>query len=82
MAAERGAGLRIFRDILRRADKNDDGKLSFDEFQAYFAGGVLGGEEVHELFHSIDTHNTEKYMDLKSTKSENNMFFLLVDRHT
>ncbi|XP_064559284.1 N-terminal EF-hand calcium-binding protein 1 [Zonotrichia leucophrys gambelii] len=81
MAAERGAGLRIFRDvstgtepilrtghlrvfgeghlILRRADKNDDGKLSFDEFKAYFADGVLSGEELHELFRTIDTHNTD-----------------------
>ncbi|XP_046766639.1 N-terminal EF-hand calcium-binding protein 1 isoform X7 [Gallus gallus] len=59
MAAELGAGLRIFRDILRRADKNDDGKLSFDEFKAYFADGVLSGEELHELFHTIDTHNTD-----------------------
>ncbi|XP_068861178.1 N-terminal EF-hand calcium-binding protein 1 isoform X2 [Aphelocoma coerulescens] len=59
MAAERGAGLRIFRDILRRADKNDDGKLSFDEFKAYFADGVLSGEELHDLFHTIDTHNTD-----------------------
>ncbi|XP_074411395.1 N-terminal EF-hand calcium-binding protein 1 [Zonotrichia albicollis] len=59
MAAERGAGLRIFRDILRRADKNDDGKLSFDEFKAYFADGVLSEEELHELFRTIDTHNTD-----------------------
>eukprot|EP00071_Canis_lupus_P014501 XP_005638213.1 N-terminal EF-hand calcium-binding protein 1 [Canis lupus familiaris] len=44
--------------ILRRADKNDDGKLSFEEFKAYFADGVLSGEELHELFHTIDTHNT------------------------
>nr|XP_038029533.1 N-terminal EF-hand calcium-binding protein 1 [Anas platyrhynchos] len=54
-----GRGLRIFRDILRRADKNDDGKLSFDEFKAYFADGILSGEELHELFHTIDTHNTD-----------------------
>ncbi|XP_005042466.2 PREDICTED: N-terminal EF-hand calcium-binding protein 1 [Ficedula albicollis] len=58
MATDRGAGLRIFRDILRRADKNDDGKLSFDEFKAYFADGVLSGEELHDLFCTIDTHNT------------------------
>ncbi|XP_054547884.1 N-terminal EF-hand calcium-binding protein 1 [Talpa occidentalis] len=45
-------------EILRRADKNDDGKLSFEEFKAYFADGVLSGEELHELFHTIDTHNT------------------------
>ncbi|KFQ52759.1 N-terminal EF-hand calcium-binding protein 1, partial [Pelecanus crispus] len=36
-----------------------DGKLSFDEFKAYFADGVLSGEELHELFHTIDTHNTD-----------------------
>ncbi|XP_061304141.1 N-terminal EF-hand calcium-binding protein 1 isoform X2 [Pezoporus flaviventris] len=59
MAAEPGAGLRIFRDILRRADKNDDGKLSCDEFKAYFADGILSGEELHELFHTIDTHNND-----------------------
>ncbi|XP_064010735.1 N-terminal EF-hand calcium-binding protein 1 isoform X2 [Pogoniulus pusillus] len=59
MAAELGAGMRIFRDILRRADKNDDGKLSFDEFKAYFADGVLSEEELHQLFHAIDTHNTD-----------------------
>ncbi|XP_075271999.1 N-terminal EF-hand calcium-binding protein 1 isoform X3 [Opisthocomus hoazin] len=46
-------------EILRRADKNDDGKLSFDEFKAYFADGVLSEEELHELFHTIDTHNTD-----------------------
>ncbi|EOB01861.1 N-terminal EF-hand calcium-binding protein 1, partial [Anas platyrhynchos] len=36
-----------------------DGKLSFDEFKAYFADGILSGEELHELFHTIDTHNTD-----------------------
>ncbi|NWW83423.1 NECA1 protein, partial [Climacteris rufus] len=38
---------------------SDDGKLSFDELKAYFADGVLSGEELHELFHTIDTHNTK-----------------------
>ncbi|XP_039593098.1 N-terminal EF-hand calcium-binding protein 1 isoform X2 [Polypterus senegalus] len=52
-------GMSIFIDILRRADKNDDGKLSFDEFRAYFSDGVLNGEELQELFHTIDTHNTD-----------------------
>ncbi|XP_073677408.1 N-terminal EF-hand calcium-binding protein 1 isoform X2 [Garra rufa] len=51
-------GMSIFLDILRRADKNDDGKLSFDEFKAYFSDGVLSGDELKELFHTIDTHNT------------------------
>ncbi|XP_043921318.1 N-terminal EF-hand calcium-binding protein 1 [Protopterus annectens] len=52
-------GMSIFLDILRRADKNDDGKLSFDEFKAYFSDGVLSEEELRELFHTIDTHNTD-----------------------
>ncbi|XP_023853061.1 N-terminal EF-hand calcium-binding protein 1 isoform X2 [Salvelinus sp. IW2-2015] len=47
-------GLPIFKDIFRRADKNDDGKLSFDEFNAYFADGILTTEELQELFYSID----------------------------
>ncbi|NXD06610.1 NECA1 protein, partial [Nothocercus nigrocapillus] len=38
---------------------SDDGKLSFNEFKAYFADGILSGEELHELFHAIDTHKTE-----------------------
>uniref|UniRef100_A0A673AR37 EF-hand domain-containing protein n=1 Tax=Sphaeramia orbicularis TaxID=375764 RepID=A0A673AR37_9TELE len=37
----------------------DDGKLSFDEFKAYFSDGVLTAEELQELFHTIDTHNTD-----------------------
>ncbi|XP_069477438.1 N-terminal EF-hand calcium-binding protein 1 isoform X1 [Ambystoma mexicanum] len=52
-------GMSIFLDILRRADKNDDGKLSFDEFRAYFADGILSGEELSELFRTIDTHKTD-----------------------
>ncbi|XP_038203879.1 N-terminal EF-hand calcium-binding protein 1 [Arvicola amphibius] len=55
-ALQLSKGMSIFLDILRRADKNDDGKLSFEEFKAYFADGVLSGEELHELFHTIDTH--------------------------
>ncbi|NXY30467.1 NECA1 protein, partial [Pomatorhinus ruficollis] len=41
---------------------SDDGKLSFDEFKAYFADGVLSGEELHELFCTIDAHNTEPFV--------------------
>ncbi|XP_037107814.1 N-terminal EF-hand calcium-binding protein 1 [Syngnathus acus] len=47
-------GLSILHDIFRRADKNDDGKLSFEEFSAYFADGVLTTAQLQELFHSID----------------------------
>ncbi|XP_067904699.1 N-terminal EF-hand calcium-binding protein 1-like isoform X2 [Heterodontus francisci] len=53
------AGVPVFIDIFRRADKNDDGKLSFDEFKAYFADGVLSTDELRELFHKIDKHRTD-----------------------
>ncbi|NXK57741.1 NECA1 protein, partial [Sylvietta virens] len=46
---------------------SDDGKLSFDEFKAYFADGVLS-----ELCHTTDSHNTEPFVgDVR--------FFLLSD---
>ncbi|KAK4827611.1 hypothetical protein QYF61_019536 [Mycteria americana] len=48
--------------------RTDDGKLSFDEFKAYFADGVLSGEELHELFHTIDTHNTENFTKFNKEK--------------
>ncbi|KAG5836143.1 N-terminal EF-hand calcium-binding protein 1 [Anguilla rostrata] len=51
-------GLSILQDIFRRADKNDDGKLSFEEFKTYFADGVLSTEELQELFLSIDRHQS------------------------
>ncbi|XP_018616135.1 N-terminal EF-hand calcium-binding protein 1-like [Scleropages formosus] len=61
-------GISIFQDIFRRADKNDDGKLSFEEFKTYFADGILTTEELQELFYSIDRHqsnnlDTEKLSD-------------------
>ncbi|KAM8811072.1 LOW QUALITY PROTEIN: N-terminal EF-hand calcium-binding protein 1 [Eudromia elegans] len=59
MAAEGDAGPCTFGDILRRAAKNEDGKRSLDEFRAYFADGVLSGEELRELFHAIDTRANE-----------------------
>lgn len=33
---------------------SDDGKLSFEEFNTYFADGILTTEELQELFYSID----------------------------
>ncbi|XP_008566421.1 PREDICTED: N-terminal EF-hand calcium-binding protein 3 [Galeopterus variegatus] len=45
--------------VFRRADKNDDGKLSFEEFQNYFADGVLSPGELWELFSGIDAHPTD-----------------------
>ncbi|XP_070444125.1 N-terminal EF-hand calcium-binding protein 3 isoform X2 [Equus przewalskii] len=53
------AGHALFQDVFRRADKNDDGKLSFEEFQNYFADGVLSPGELRELFGGIDGHPTD-----------------------
>ncbi|XP_075033639.1 N-terminal EF-hand calcium-binding protein 3 isoform X2 [Mixophyes fleayi] len=50
--------LSIFRDIFRRADKNDDGKLSFEEFQSYFSDGVLNQEDLRKMFIRIDKQQT------------------------
>nr|XP_057911106.1 N-terminal EF-hand calcium-binding protein 1 [Doryrhamphus excisus] len=49
-----GRELSILHDIFRRADKNDDGKLSFEEFNTYFADGILTTVQLQELFYSID----------------------------
>ncbi|NXU75752.1 NECA3 protein, partial [Oreotrochilus melanogaster] len=45
--------------IFRRADKNDDGKLSFEEFKNYFADGILSSEELWELFSGIDGRHSD-----------------------
>ncbi|XP_022367359.1 N-terminal EF-hand calcium-binding protein 2 isoform X3 [Enhydra lutris kenyoni] len=50
--------------IFRRADKNDDGKLSLEEFQLFFADGVLDEKELEGLFHTIDSDNTN-HVDTK-----------------
>ena len=36
----------------------DDGKLSLDEFQAFFSDGTLNEDELEKLFHTIDSDNT------------------------
>ncbi|XP_071092465.1 N-terminal EF-hand calcium-binding protein 1-like isoform X2 [Haliotis cracherodii] len=51
-------GMSIFLDVFRRADKDDDGFISWEEFIAFFADGVMGKEELRALFNEIDTHNT------------------------
>ncbi|XP_043739792.1 N-terminal EF-hand calcium-binding protein 3 isoform X1 [Cervus elaphus] len=48
--------------------QRDDGKLSFEEFQNYFADGVLSPGELRELFSGVDGHRadnleTEKLCD-------------------
>ncbi|XP_052816923.1 N-terminal EF-hand calcium-binding protein 1-like [Mya arenaria] len=57
-------GMSIFLDVFRRADKKDDGKISWEEFVAFFADGVMGKEELRALFEEIDTHKTN-YIDPK-----------------
>ncbi|NXO41965.1 NECA3 protein, partial [Locustella ochotensis] len=64
LSADRGPKPRrqplpIFHDIFRRADKNDDGKLSFEEFKNYFADGILSSEELWELFSGIDRRHSD-----------------------
>ncbi|GFN79207.1 N-terminal EF-hand calcium-binding protein 1 [Plakobranchus ocellatus] len=56
--AETEKGMTIFLDVFRRADKNDDGFISWEEFVSYFADGVMGKEELQTLFDEIDSHNT------------------------
>jgi len=55
---EKVQGTSIFLDIFRRADKNDDGFISWEEFVSYCADGVMGKEELQGLFDEIDSHNT------------------------
>uniref|UniRef100_A0A8C7NTD9 N-terminal EF-hand calcium binding protein 2 n=1 Tax=Oncorhynchus mykiss TaxID=8022 RepID=A0A8C7NTD9_ONCMY len=57
-APEPRKGISVILDIFRRADKDDDGKLSLDEFQAFFSDGTLNEEELENLFHTIDSDNT------------------------
>ncbi|XP_009275067.1 PREDICTED: N-terminal EF-hand calcium-binding protein 2 [Aptenodytes forsteri] len=36
----------------------NDGRLSLEEFQAFFSDGTLNEEELEKLFHTIDSDNT------------------------
>ncbi|XP_031420260.1 N-terminal EF-hand calcium-binding protein 2 isoform X2 [Clupea harengus] len=57
-APEPRKGISVILDIFRRADKDDDGKLSLDEFLGFFSDGSLNEEELEKLFHTIDSDNT------------------------
>uniref|UniRef100_A0A8C6SS03 Uncharacterized protein n=1 Tax=Neogobius melanostomus TaxID=47308 RepID=A0A8C6SS03_9GOBI len=60
----------------------NDGKLSFEEFNTYFADGILTTEELQELFYSIDGRQNNlnisilKAMDkTKESKPQNGFIF-------
>ncbi|XP_074867756.1 N-terminal EF-hand calcium-binding protein 3 isoform X2 [Carettochelys insculpta] len=55
----RAPGGALLHDVFRRANKNDDGKLSFEEFKNYFADGILSSEELWELFSGIDRRHSD-----------------------
>uniref|UniRef100_A0A3B3UZ76 N-terminal EF-hand calcium binding protein 2 n=1 Tax=Poecilia latipinna TaxID=48699 RepID=A0A3B3UZ76_9TELE len=50
-APEPRRGISVILDV-------NDGKLSLDEFQAFFSDGTLNEEELEKLFHTIDSDNT------------------------
>lgn len=62
-------GTRLFADIFSRADKNEDGGLTFQEFQDHFGDDILSATEMVQLFkvidlnasHRIDLSELEKY---------------------
>uniref|UniRef100_A0A3Q0SMP3 N-terminal EF-hand calcium binding protein 2 n=1 Tax=Amphilophus citrinellus TaxID=61819 RepID=A0A3Q0SMP3_AMPCI len=78
-APEPRRGISVILDIFRRADKDDDGKLSLDEFQAFFSDGTLNEEELEKLFHTIDSDNTRSRTQIiNDTLSFLYLFFLQV----
>uniref|UniRef100_A0A8C2BKL0 N-terminal EF-hand calcium binding protein 3 n=1 Tax=Cyprinus carpio TaxID=7962 RepID=A0A8C2BKL0_CYPCA len=58
----------------------NDGKLSFEEFKAYFADGILTTDELRELFYSIDGRQTKyhlgEYLDVLSALEKLNVAVL------
>ncbi|NWX88859.1 NECA2 protein, partial [Nothoprocta pentlandii] len=59
--AARRKGTSVILDVSRGAPGDgggDDGKLSLEEFQAFFSDGTLNEEELEKLFHTIDSDNT------------------------
>jgi quinol monooxygenase YgiN len=56
-AADAGDGL--FMDVFRRADKNDDNKISYAEFISYFQDDHLSNEDMSAIFEKIDTDKSK-----------------------
>ncbi|NXX50659.1 NECA2 protein, partial [Tricholaema leucomelas] len=55
-AAEQKKGTSVILDVSEGSPY--DGKLSLEEFQAFFSDGTLNEEELEKLFHTIDSDNT------------------------
>jgi len=47
-------GSQLFADMFSRADQNDDGGLTFEEFKAFFGDHILTAEELVQLFNNMD----------------------------
>jgi len=48
------SGVHLFHDIFRRADKNDDGRLSKEEFREYFRDDLLNDDDLNQIFTTVD----------------------------
>ncbi|NXA23931.1 NECA2 protein, partial [Ibidorhyncha struthersii] len=57
-AAAQRKGTSVILDVTAVLLFADDGKLSLEEFQAFFSDGTLNEEELEKLFHTIDSDNT------------------------
>ncbi|NXS52828.1 NECA2 protein, partial [Brachypteracias leptosomus] len=60
-AAVQRKGTSVILDVSERSPRwagAHDGKLSLEEFQAFFSDGTLNEEELEKLFHTIDSDNT------------------------
>ncbi|KAJ3441369.1 hypothetical protein M0812_13379 [Anaeramoeba flamelloides] len=64
-------GKQLFEDVFRRADKNDDQAISYEEFIQYFSDGIVNEEDLQEIFKVIDD-DSNGVLDL----DEIFMFFL------
>jgi len=47
-------GSQLFADMFSRADQNDDGGLTFEEFKAFFGDNILTAEDLVQLFNNMD----------------------------